>query len=33
VYNQLDFVVSYHSGRGEDWGSTFQENGGRIICQ
>jgi transmembrane 9 superfamily protein 2/4 len=31
VYNQLDFVVSYHSRRGEDWGSTCRENGGRII--
>ncbi|KAK3855079.1 hypothetical protein Pcinc_038495 [Petrolisthes cinctipes] len=31
LFNHLDLNITYHSGRGEDWGSAFQDRGGRII--
>lgn len=31
IYNHVDLRVTYHSGVDEDWGSSFRENGGRII--
>ncbi|CAF0765591.1 unnamed protein product [Rotaria sordida] len=32
VFNHLDFEISYHSGQGETWGTTFGEDGGRIVA-
>ncbi|CAF0949458.1 unnamed protein product [Adineta ricciae] len=32
VFNHLDFEISYHSGQGESWGTTFGDEGGRIIA-
>lgn len=31
IYNHVDLTVTYHSGAKEEWGSSFRENGGRII--
>lgn len=31
IFNHVDLVITYHSGKGEEWGSTFQGNGGRIV--
>lgn len=31
LVNHVDLWITYHSGKEEDWGVTFQENGGRII--
>ncbi|KAL1124782.1 hypothetical protein AAG570_001403 [Ranatra chinensis] len=31
IFNHVDLVITYHSGKGEEWGSTFRENGGRIV--
>ncbi|XP_063242426.1 transmembrane 9 superfamily member 2 [Bacillus rossius redtenbacheri] len=31
LYNHVTLTIAYHSGAGEDWGSTFQAKGGRII--
>lgn len=27
----MDITIVYHSGEGEEWGSTFKEEGGRIV--
>ncbi|CAF1044787.1 unnamed protein product, partial [Didymodactylos carnosus] len=32
VFNHLDFEITYHSGKGETWGGSFQDDGGRIIA-
>lgn len=32
LFNHVDLKIIYHSGENEDWGSSFQENGGRIIA-
>ncbi|KAK4879431.1 hypothetical protein RN001_007577 [Aquatica leii] len=31
IYNHVDLVITYHSGAQEEWGTSFRENGGRII--
>lgn len=31
IYNHMDLVITYHSGAKEEWGSSFGDNGGRII--
>ncbi|CAH0556998.1 unnamed protein product [Brassicogethes aeneus] len=31
VYNHVDLNITYHSGAKEEWGTSFKENGGRII--
>ncbi|XP_046401504.1 transmembrane 9 superfamily member 2 [Ischnura elegans] len=31
IFNHVDLLITYHSGKDEDWGVGFQENGGRII--
>ncbi|XP_073987345.1 transmembrane 9 superfamily protein member 2 [Rhodnius prolixus] len=31
IFNHVDLVITYHSGQGEDWGSNFGANGGRIV--
>lgn len=31
LVNHIDLVITYHSGKKEEWGMEFQENGGRII--
>ncbi|CAH0380589.1 unnamed protein product [Bemisia tabaci] len=31
LFNHVDLHITYHSGEGEDWGNSFQQNGGRII--
>lgn len=31
LVNHVDLVITYHSGKHEDWGMDFQEDGGRII--
>ncbi|VEN51336.1 unnamed protein product [Callosobruchus maculatus] len=31
IHNHVDLTITYHSGAKEEWGSQFQENGGRII--
>ncbi|KAF2898668.1 hypothetical protein ILUMI_07502 [Ignelater luminosus] len=31
IYNHVDLTITYHSGAKEEWGSSFRENGGRII--
>lgn len=31
LFNHVDLTITYHSGAKEEWGSTFKENGGRII--
>lgn len=31
VFNHVDIRITYHSGEDEEWGSSFQGNGGRII--
>ncbi|XP_076645758.1 transmembrane 9 superfamily protein member 2 [Halictus rubicundus] len=31
LFNHVDLIIEYHSGADEEWGSTFKENGGRII--
>jgi len=29
----VNLTITYHSGATEEWGSSFKENGGRIICE
>ncbi|KAG8290641.1 transmembrane 9 super member 2 [Homalodisca vitripennis] len=31
IFNHVDLVITYHSGEGEEWGSSFRSNGGRIV--
>lgn len=31
IFNHVDLVITYHSGKGEEWGGSFQGNGGRIV--
>lgn len=31
VFNHVEFVITYHSGRNEEWGTAFLEEGGRIV--
>ncbi|KDR10991.1 transmembrane 9 superfamily member 2 [Zootermopsis nevadensis] len=31
IFNHVDLVITYHSGKGEDWDVGFGSNGGRII--
>uniref|UniRef100_A0A8D8UJQ7 Transmembrane 9 superfamily member n=1 Tax=Cacopsylla melanoneura TaxID=428564 RepID=A0A8D8UJQ7_9HEMI len=31
MFNHVDIKISYHSGEQEEWGTSFQGNGGRII--
>lgn len=31
LFNHVDLTITYHSGGEEEWGSTFKDNGGRII--
>lgn len=31
IVNHVNLDITYHSGKREDWGVEFQENGGRII--
>jgi transmembrane 9 superfamily protein 2/4 len=35
IFNHVDIVVSYHSGKNEEWGNFLQkeEAGGRIVCK
>lgn len=33
IFNHVDLLISYHSGEGEEWGSSFRSNGGRIVCK
>lgn len=30
-YNHVDLTITYHSGKSEEWGVDFGENGGRIV--
>jgi len=32
IFNHLDITITYHSGRGTEWGPQYGENSGRIIC-
>ncbi|XP_065226511.1 transmembrane 9 superfamily member 2 [Planococcus citri] len=32
LFNHVDLKIIYHSGEHEEWGSSFQGNGGRIIA-
>ncbi|XP_050438800.1 transmembrane 9 superfamily member 2 [Adelges cooleyi] len=32
IFNHLDFTITYHSGKNEEWGSSFGSEGGRIIA-
>ncbi|XP_034245465.1 transmembrane 9 superfamily member 2 [Thrips palmi] len=31
LFNHVDLVITYHSGKDEDWGSSFKSDGGRIV--
>ncbi|KAG5314871.1 TM9S2 protein, partial [Pseudoatta argentina] len=31
LFNHVNLTITYHSGGSEEWGSSFKENGGRII--
>lgn len=31
IFNHVDLTITYHSGEGEEWGVSFNKNGGRII--
>ncbi|XP_043494747.1 transmembrane 9 superfamily member 2 isoform X1 [Polistes fuscatus] len=31
IFNHVDLNITYHSGVKEEWGTSFKENGGRII--
>ncbi|KAE8751634.1 hypothetical protein FOCC_FOCC001482 [Frankliniella occidentalis] len=31
LFNHVDLLITYHSGRNEDWGTEFEANGGRIV--
>lgn len=31
LFNHVDFEISYHDGSKEEWGSSFLEDGGRIV--
>ncbi|RZF33981.1 hypothetical protein LSTR_LSTR006897 [Laodelphax striatellus] len=31
IFNHVVLTVTYHSGEGEEWGGSFQGNGGRIV--
>ncbi|KRT79308.1 hypothetical protein AMK59_7203, partial [Oryctes borbonicus] len=31
LYNHVDLIITYHSGAHEEWGSNFEDKGGRII--
>ncbi|KAJ1521153.1 hypothetical protein ONE63_002848 [Megalurothrips usitatus] len=31
IFNHVDLVITYHSGKNEEWGTAFKENGGRIV--
>lgn len=33
IFNHVDLIITYHSGKGEEWGNTFKGNGGRIVCK
>ncbi|XP_050527570.1 transmembrane 9 superfamily member 2 [Daktulosphaira vitifoliae] len=32
IFNHLEFTITYHSGKNEEWGSSFGSEGGRIIA-
>ncbi|KAK7597854.1 hypothetical protein V9T40_010079 [Parthenolecanium corni] len=32
LFNHVDLTIIYHSGENEEWGDSFQSNGGRIIA-
>ncbi|XP_025414820.1 transmembrane 9 superfamily member 2 [Sipha flava] len=32
IFNHLEFTITYHSGKNEEWGSSFSSEGGRIIA-
>lgn len=31
IFNHLEFTITYHTSKNEDWGSSFNSEGGRII--
>lgn len=31
LFNHVDFEITYHDGQGEEWGSSFLDEGGRIV--
>lgn len=31
LFNHVDFEITYHSGENEEWGSSFLDEGGRIV--
>jgi len=31
INNHVDITITYHSGEKEEWGSTFGDEGGRIV--
>jgi transmembrane 9 superfamily protein 2/4 len=31
LFNHIEFEITYHSGRNEEWGTSFLEEGGRIV--
>ena len=31
MFNHVDFEITYHSGANEEWGSSFLDEGGRIV--
>ena len=31
LFNHVDFEITYHDGKGEEWGSSFLDEGGRIV--
>ncbi|XP_039278879.1 transmembrane 9 superfamily member 2 [Nilaparvata lugens] len=31
IFNHVVLTITYHSGEGEEWGGSFQGNGGRIV--
>lgn len=33
LFNHVDLVITYHSGKDEDWGTAFKSRGGRIVCK
>ncbi|CAF0957999.1 unnamed protein product [Brachionus calyciflorus] len=31
IFNHVDFEITYHSGENEEWGSSFLDEGGRVV--
>ena len=33
IFNHVDIIITYHSGKDTEWGPQFGDQSGRIICK